>query len=100
MSSDPNDRFNSPDTDGEPAATPQAPEPAAEKPERAEPIEAADSTAGAQSAPEPAAPEQPASESPDSSGESVPESPRPRRILIGSQRDPPAYRPKLTRDSI
>jgi len=100
MSSDPNDRSNSPDTGAEPAATPQAPEPTAEKPAPAEPVEAEDSTAGPQPAPEPAAPEQPAPESPDSTGEPAAAPPRPRRILIGSQRDAAAYRPKPTGGSI
>ena len=101
MSSDPNDRSDSPDARGAPAEPPQVPDPASETPRATEPEQAGDPPAEPEPTPQPAAPEQPTSEPPEpDSAEPAPERPPRRRILIGSQRDAAAYRPKPKRDSI
>lgn len=87
MSSDPNDGSNVPDTHQEPTEPPQAGHPVPNESASADTEPAADPPAEAEST---------------DPGAATPESKPPprRRILIGSQRDSAAYRPKPTRDSI
>ncbi|MHC4402131.1 MAG: 30S ribosomal protein S1, partial [Planctomycetota bacterium] len=90
MSSDPNDQPNSPHAGGDPAASADTSEVEQEETASVEP--------------DPAAGPSPSDESPQGPGQTDRESPQPGRqrgrILIGSQRDPAAYRPKPKRDSI
>jgi small subunit ribosomal protein S1 len=90
MSSDPNDDLRQPETHAESAAPSESAEPVSESTQEAK-TDPAD---------EPSPSEEPSSEAAETSVETSPESGPPRRrILIGSQRDPAAYRPKPVRDS-
>jgi len=101
MSIDPNDRPDCPDANPEPVGPSQAPDSASEQPASAEPERADDPADETDPTPGPATAEQPSQEPTDSDdAELASESRRRRRILIGSQRDPAAYRPKPKRDSI
>lgn len=101
MSNDPNDRSDSPDAGGAPAEQTQVPNPESETPRATEPEQPEDQHAETDPTPRPAAPEQPESEPPEpESEEPASERPSRRRILIGSQRDAAAYRPRPNWDSI
>jgi len=111
MSSDPNDRSVSSDAGAEPDKPLEGPDPASEQPGSSEPQEPQDAAPKAEPSPERAGGEQSPAE-PAEPGESAPESadsegseggsqpPRRRRILIGSQRDAAAYRPRPSWDSV
>ena len=111
MSSDPNDRSFSSDAGAEPDKPLEGPDPASKQPVSSEPQEPQDAAPKAEPSPERAGAEQSPAE-PAEPGESTPESadsegseagsgrPPRRRILIGSQRDAAAYRPKPSWDSV
>jgi len=111
MSSDPNDR-SLPTEDGvQPDHPADAPAPGTEQPVASEPREPDDAVPQAETSPERAGAEPSAAQA-DEPGESAAESaesagaearsgrPRRQRILIGSQRDAAAYRPKPNWDSV
>jgi len=101
MSSDPNERPDSRDARQTPAEQAQAPPPAFETPRATGPEQPGGPPTEPDSTPQCAEPEQPASGPPErESSEPAPERPSRRRILIGSQRDAAAYRPRPKWDSI
>jgi small subunit ribosomal protein S1 len=86
MSSDPNDRSDAEETRHEPAEPSPPTQPDGEAP----------APTGPEPAQKPPAGQAPAPDTEPGSSEAKPR----RRILIGSQRDPAAYRPKVTPDSV
>ncbi len=91
MSSDPNDRSLSTDAGAEPDKPVETPDPVSEQPVSAEPQEPQDGVPKAETSPESA----------DSEAyEAGSQPPRRRQILIGSQRDAAAYRPRPSWDSV
>ncbi len=99
MSSDPNDRPDSADERTEPAEPLRTPEPVSEEsPPPSQPAQDAPAEGGASA--DPPTTEPSPRESADPETAESPPKPRRRRILIGSQRDPAAYRPKATPDSV
>jgi small subunit ribosomal protein S1 len=99
MSSDPNDRSDAEAARHEPAEPSPPPEPKREAPAPTAPEPAEQPPVGEMPAPDSASTEPSPPDAADAEPGSAETKPR-RRILIGSQRDPAAYRPKVTPDSV